>query len=357
MRVTVLPASRLTDDHVSRWSEIQQAEPSLASPFFRPEFAQALASVRDDVAVGIVEEGRQVAGFFPFQRTWGRSGRPMGEPLSDFHGLVARQGCADNAAELIRACGLSAWRFDHLPADQQPFRAYRQVETPSPFMDLCGGFEAYQEKRRLAGSGDIARIQASVRAAERQVGPLRFEFHTTEDRVFEALVRWKSEQYRSTGCTNVFAFPWAVQLLERIRRRQSPLFSGLLSALYFGDRLAAVHLGMRCAGVLHYWFPAYDPALGRHSPGRICLLEIAKAAAAQGVRRIDLGKGMEPYKSRLMSGAISVAEGIVECGAVRRALSRRWRNTRRLAQASLLGGPVRLAAVLTRPLRRWIMFR
>lgn len=357
MRVTIVPADRLTDDHVSLWSEIQQAEPSLASPFFRPEFVQAVASVRDDVAVGLVEESGQAAGFFPFQRTWGRAGRPVGEPLSDFHGLIARQACAWNAENLIRACGLTVWRFDHLLADQGTFRAYHQVETPSPFVDLSAGFQAYQEERRRAGSGEIARIQASIRAAERQVGPLRFEFHTTEDRVFETLVRWKSEQYRSAGCTNVFAFPWAVQLLERIRRQQSPLFSGVLSALYLGDRLAAVHLGMRSAGVLHYWFPAYDPALGRHSPGRICLLEIAKAAAAQGVQRIDLGKGMEPYKSRLMSGAISLAEGIVECGALRRALGRRWRNTRRLAQASMFGAPARLAAALTRPLRRWIMFR
>lgn len=357
MRVAVLPASQLTDDHVRLWSAIQQSEPSLASPCFRPEFAQAVAAVRSDVSVGVLEDGGQTSGFFPFQRSWGKAGRPVGDPLSDFQGIIAGNPCAWNAEELVRACGLTAWRFDHLLSDQQPFRPFHQVETLSPFVDLSRGFAAYEEDRCRAGSREIVRIRANVRAAQRQVGPLRFEFHTSDGRVFETLVRWKSEQYRGTGCTNVFALPWVLRLLERIRRQQGAMFAGVLSALYLGDRLAAVHLGMRSADVLHYWFPAYDPELGRHSPGRICLLEIAKAAAAQGVRRIDLGKGMEPYKSRLMSGAISLAEGIVECGSLRRALGRRWRSTRRLAQASRFGAPLRLAAALTRPLRRWIMYR
>ena len=357
MKITVVPANRLTDADLARWSEMQQADPSLWSPCFRPEFVEAVAALRSDVEVGVLEEPGQVCGFFPFQRGRWKIGRPVGEPLSDFHGVIARAGVAWSAEELVRGCGLNAWRFDHLPADQPPFCSHCRAETPSPWVDLSRGFDAYRQQRERAGSGEVARIERIRRVAERQVGPVRFEFHSTDDRVFDTLLRWKSQQYRRTRYVDVLAFPWVVGLLDRIRRRQGEAFSGLLSALYLGDRLAAVHLGMRSYGVLHYWFPAYDPELGRHSPGLICFLEIAKAAASLGVQRIDLGKGLEPYKTRLMSDASVVAEGSVTCQPVLRAIERAAQGGRRLARLPLLGAPARLAAMVTRPVRRWMTFR
>src|SRR5262249_44279865 len=96
-----------------------------------------------------------------------------------------------------------------------------------------------------------------------------------------------------------------------IYARQSEEFAGVLSLLYVRDQLAAGHFGMRAGGVLHYWFPAYDPKYSRYSTGLIQLLKIADAISALGVRTIDLGKGAAAYKERLQNGFVTVAEGSV----------------------------------------------
>ena len=89
----------------------------------------------------------------------------------------------------------------------------------------------------------------------------------------------------------------------------------------------------------------------------ILLLQIMKAAPGLGIRRIDLGKGDEDYKVRLMSGTTLVAEGSVEC----RSLARAWgcvrRGVARLAHEPVLGAPARMASQFSRPLRQWLMFR
>ena len=126
------------------------------------------------------------------------------------------------------------------------------------------------------------------------------------------MVQWKTAQYLRTNITDVFAFPWTRALLERIFCCRSEAFAGELCALYAGDRLVAVHFGMRSYGVLHLWFPSYDIAWAKFSPGLIRDLELLQAAAARGIRRVDYGKGMTEQKKYFMSGASRVAEGSVD---------------------------------------------
>src|SRR3712207_5406485 len=103
MKVTVVPAKRLTEDLIIRWSEIQQKNPDLCSPFFCPDFTQAVAAVRDDAFVAVIDDGEA---FFPFQKTSMGFGRPIGGPVSDYHGLVAPQDAKHDLKALMRACKL-----------------------------------------------------------------------------------------------------------------------------------------------------------------------------------------------------------------------------------------------------------
>ena len=216
-------------------------------------------------------------------------------------------------------------------------------------MDLSQGFEALSGSYRRRGSRIVADMLRKKNRAAREVGPPRLEIHVADDRIFRTLLDWKAAQYVRTGVANLFAVPWVVELLDRLRRQQTEDFAGRLSALYLGDRLAAVHLGMYSGGVLHYWFPAYDVELGRYSPGLIWFLETARAAALHGIRRIDLGKPSEKYKLRLMSGATTVAKGAVDLRPAVRVLRRGWWRTRDcLRQTPLWRG----AAVPVRWLRR-----
>ena len=168
---------------------------------------------------------------------------------------------------MLRGCGLAAWYFDHLPAAQTPFEKFSWGRSQSPYLDLSGGFDAYIAQRRNAGSSAIAQVRRKARKIAREVGPLRFELHTSDEQVWQALLKWKTAQHRQTGVLQVLKYPWVVALLQRLRRTQSEKFSGLLSALYAGNQLAAVHLGLKGSNALHIWFPAYNSRLGRYSVG------------------------------------------------------------------------------------------
>ena len=126
------------------------------------------------------------------------------------------------------------------------------------------------------------------------------------------MMRWKSEQYRRTGATDVFRIGWVVSLLERILERPTKTFRGVLSTLRAGDQVLAVHMGMRSLDRWHYWFPAYAAEHARFSPGRILLMEMAARAESLGIRVIDLGKGAASYKERFANDSIAIAEGAVQ---------------------------------------------
>ena len=80
-----------------------------------------------------------------------------------------------------------------------------------------------------------------------EVGPLRFVAHETAGEPFDQLLAWKLAQYVRTERRGSLQEKWAVDALKLMLERQGEGFWGMLSCLYAGDRLAAVHLGIRSA--------------------------------------------------------------------------------------------------------------
>jgi CelD/BcsL family acetyltransferase involved in cellulose biosynthesis len=324
MRIEAIPAVQLTPEQLLLWSQFQRADPSLDSPYFRPEFTQAVAAVRSDVEAGILEDGNDVVGFFPFQRGKGNVGLPVGGKMSDFHGLIARQGLNFNPQEIIKGCKLSAWRFDHLIAGQESFRPYHWSAAGSPYMDISGGWRAYENRQLAEHKSSFKRMCRKIRQVEYEAGEIRLEVHTADNKAFSSMIEWKRKQYKNTGVTDVLAVDWTVALLQRILTCKEEPFSGILSALYIDNILAAVLLSMKSYGVLHGWFSAHGPQFAQFSPGMILLLEFAKVAEKWGINRIDLGKGPEDYKRHIMSDSITVAEGSVDTRPLGRIIRRHW---------------------------------
>jgi CelD/BcsL family acetyltransferase involved in cellulose biosynthesis len=268
--------------------------------------------------------------------------------LSDFHGIVAAPAFTCDPRDLLAACGLSAWDFDHLLAAQTMFEPYHHSKTGSPFLDVSKGYEEYAAERRRAGSEQIKKNGTLRRKFEREIGPLRFEAHCPDPAMLERLMRLKSEQYATTGVDDIFAERWVRHVLAEIHAAQSPTFAGMLSVLYANDEPAAVHFGMRSDTVWHYWFPAYEPRFSHYSPGLILLLEIAQCAPAIGLKSIDLGKGETLYKQRLMSGEIPLAEGSVERPSFATVTRRLRRSFRSMVRNSPLGPPARAVVGMMR---------
>ncbi len=336
MRVTVIRPSELDADLTGRWNEIIAANAEFASPYFCPEYTRAVASVRDDVHVGVMRDGEDVIGFFPFQRGRGGIGVPVGGPFTDIQGVIAVPGAEWSAGDLIRGCGMSVWQFDHVLASQKPFRPWQRVLTCSPMIDLPDGFEGYANTLRAAGSKQMQRLGQKQRGFERDEGPLRFEMQMQDTGVLGQLLEWKSRQYLDSGLVDAFDFPWTRALLENILAVQSENFGGLLSALYAGDRLAAIHMGMRSRTIWHYWIAAYTHDFARYSPALLLLVEMARTAASLGLTAIDMGKGPEEYKTWFATSAVLITEGSVELPSLARALRTARQGTEYLVRHSPL---------------------
>lgn len=339
MNVNVVSATRLPADQVALWSRLQQADAEVDSPFFRPEYTRAVAAICDGVEVALLRQDSETIGFFPFQQVGGNVGVPVGGHLCDFHGAVVRAGASFRPAALMRGCGLTAWHFDNLLASQKPFRPYHWAEWDASYMDLSGGFDAYQRQRREAGCKELKRAAQKSRKLAREIGPLRLEAHTPDRKVLATLIGWKLDQYRRIKAGNFLSPAWKIELLESLLNAHGEAFSGMLSALYAGDRLVAAHFGLRSYGVLHGWFPAYDPELSKYSPGQILWAELARVAPSLGIRRIDLGRGDERFKRQLGSGTIRLAEGSVDLRRVRGSVRRSWFHAQRWIRSSPLRVP------------------
>jgi CelD/BcsL family acetyltransferase involved in cellulose biosynthesis len=316
MRVTLLRGRELSADLQRAWSRLQQEHPSLDSPYLSPEFTAAVAAVRDDVRIALLEKDHRIEGFFPFQTGPEGEGVPLADGLSDCQGVVAGKRMEWDAPRLIRDCGLRSWRFTHLLADQRPFLTFQQSTFAAAHIDLSSGYAAFLRKKRELGSRLVEKVQRAERMLEREVGPVHFEVDSDDRAVLRMLMRWKSDQYRRTGIYDRFAIAWIVELLERLWRTRAPGFSGVLSALSVRGEVAAVHLGIRSHRVWHWWFPAYDCRLARYSPGHILLLRCAEAAESLRLQRIDLGNlGASQYKQRFMTGFRLLARGVVTASA------------------------------------------
>jgi CelD/BcsL family acetyltransferase involved in cellulose biosynthesis len=351
----------LDAEDLDRWSRLQQADAALASPFFRPEYAALIDEARAAAgAAGGVEvlrlghAGTDTVGFWPFERD-GAEGRargrgvPVGRHLTDSQGLVAAHDVEIDTVAALRAAGLERWTFDHLPlgppsptgagepsatpggpsdgaASPQPALArWATPTTPSPVIELDDGFEAWAAATHAARAE-----QRKGRRMAKELGPLRFEVRTTDAEVLRRLLAWKSGQYLATGVTDITEVGWCRSTFELAAALDEPLLQGIMSALWAGDDLVAAHLGLRSGPVWHWWLPAYDPAAARHSPGTVLLLAMADAAPGLGVRMIDLGKGDEPYKARLATGAVPLGRGAVVVPSLRgraRAVRTKLRRT------------------------------
>ncbi|MGE0606782.1 MAG: GNAT family N-acetyltransferase [Pirellulales bacterium] len=330
----------MTSAQIAAWGELQSNHGDLWSPFFRPEFTLAVAAVRPDVEVAVLYQDDIPAGFFPYQRGDGNVATPVGGWLSDYQAVIAAADLQWDPLELLRACGLQAWNFTDLVASQSPWAKFHRRQSNSSIWHVAGGLPAHGAQENRASKDWFAQHQRKARKASREIGPLRFVPCETEA-ALPTLMSWKRRQYRETGVLDRLRPAWVSDLLARVMKSQSAEFSGPLSALYFGDRIAALHLGLRSRAVLHYWLPAYDMELSRYSPGTLLLLEAARVAEESGLRTIDFGPGDEPYKARLTTETVAVASGFVDRRPVRRALKAAAWRTRNCVSRSALRGPVR----------------
>lgn len=341
MNVRVVAAGSLSAEELACWSRIQQGAPSLGSPFFSPTFTSIVATTRADVWVAVLEEDEQLRGFFPFERGRLGSGRPAGSLISDYHGVVAPEDVSWDARALIRACGLKTWEFHQLVTSQSSFEPYHHVRRESMQIDLSGGFEAYMHGIQQAHGTTLKRLYRNTRKLEREHGALRFEQHSEDPAALAMLLRWKSEQYARTGAVEILKREWIREVLRLAHTTQTMGFAGVLSLLFADSRPVAALFGIRCEGVCHCWFPAYDPEFAQYSPGLILLLKLAEGAQQANIKILDLGAGDYGYKRIFMNRSVALAQGSIELPSVAAGAARTRRAAKSLIRRTTMAPRLR----------------
>ena len=303
--VRVLAPPDLQSRHLVAWRNILAENAQLSSPFFSPEYSLALARVIPHVFFGVLEQEGSPVAFLPFERCAYGIGHRL--RLCDYQGFVSMPEVAFDVRSFILECGLRAWDFDHLLAEQAVAAQFHRNIAVSYVMDLTNGFDAYVDERNATGTKQIKTTCNLQRRLERECGPLRFAMHVEDPAILAQLLKWRTSKYQeSRHRPDVVA-----GILDEFLLEQSDHCQGTLSVLYVDNIVAACHFGLRSQTTWHYWFPAYNPDFEKYSPGSILLLGMAKIAPRIGITAIDLGKGEQDYKKRFASRTIPIAEGYV----------------------------------------------
>jgi CelD/BcsL family acetyltransferase involved in cellulose biosynthesis len=351
MRVHVIHPSELGPGEIAVWRAMQRATQSLSNPFLSPSYAIAVGTVRPQSRVAVLMDGASIIGFFPFEKRRLGIGVPISGWVSSCQGVVHAAGAEWNAMELLRGCGLAAWKFDNLIPEQEPFQQYHLSTRPAPVIDLSCGFGAYYAAIRARKTRFCRELERKARKIEREIGDLHVECGSRDLGALRTLMAWKSEQYQRTAHVDRFEQPWLAGLLERLLACQTADLTGLLSVMSADGQVIAVQLGLRSGGLLVGWFTGYDTRHARYSPGLINLLRMAETVAAAGVNTIHMGKGALKYSCPLQNDDLMVSDGVVTSTSVVGMAQRAYSVTTKQALTLVRQAPI-LHRTLDRAFRR-----
>jgi CelD/BcsL family acetyltransferase involved in cellulose biosynthesis len=344
VRVSVVRPAELGRTEIELWRRFQEPSLELSSGFLAPEFALAVGEMRPQARVAVLEQDGEPAGFLGFELGRFGVGKPIGAGLTEVQGVVGRPELEPDLRALVRGCGLTVLELDRLLAAQAPARRSGATAWRAPVIELADGCEAYLDECRKRSKKLVGDTFYKLRRLEREHGPVRVEDRAGDTGALRTVLAWKSAQYRRTGLADRFADETIAQLVERLLAVRSPSFGGMLPMLLVDGRPAAGHVMLRCGPVLTGWFPAYDPAFARYSPGLILRLLTVRLAEQAGIEVIELGREGGDYKERLKTGdRLLVETAVSRPGPVAVA---RWarREPERLLRAGVVRNPALYAS-------------
>ncbi len=303
---TVTPAE-LTPDELTAWRDMVAADGRYASPYFDPRFTQIAGEVAPGAAVAIIHRGGDIVGFFPHQRR-GETLQPIGAPLNDYHGVIARR---DSAPLLENLPGLLGAPSLNVNGWVGPAVGERLITGRTLQADLTKGWTAYDAGRRAAHRKYFKDKDRARRSLERDHGEVRVTVEGHDRAGLERLIALKSEQYRTSGRHDIFACGWTADLLKALHAADTPEFGARLAVLEAGGEPIAYELGLHAGERYHFWIPAYEAAMSRYSPGILLSLDTMRQGADHGFKVFDYGFEGEPYKKYFCDRGETVLEGVV----------------------------------------------
>ncbi|HEX4172076.1 MAG TPA: GNAT family N-acetyltransferase, partial [Acetobacteraceae bacterium] len=223
----------------------------------------------------------------------------------DAAGLVAVPELRLKGSQLLRTAGLSALGMSHLVAGQELLGLDAGWSQSGYITDLSDGPDAYFTALLARDRPLVRDTERSLRNTRKEYGePTYLASDSISAEMIAGLISSKRAQYARTGVPDPFARPANRRLLDVLRDIPSDDCRLVYSRLEAGGRVLAQHLGLGHQGVMSYWFPVYDLAARRVSPGRLLLWNIIQCSAKEGTRMIDYGEGDAAYKREFATGSV-----------------------------------------------------
>jgi CelD/BcsL family acetyltransferase involved in cellulose biosynthesis len=356
MQIDIVAPSDLRPEDIAAWRALQAADPAVVSPYLSPDWVMACAAVdgpdKRGARVVILRQDGLAVGFLPV-RVGRATALPVGAPLCDYQGLVARPGLKVDPRAIVRALGVSRLDFTHLLADQLPFEPFIQGRSISQVIDMAQGYDAYAAERRAGGHGILKDVGQKVRKLARENASVEFVPLSSSREHFEQLIELKREKFRATRQTDIFDAVWPLDLVRSLFERRDPAFGGALFTLLINGEAAAMHFALRNQGVLHAWFIGHEPAFERYSPGVVLIDHILRWGSEHGIGELDLGPGDYQFKMRLANRTRTLAHGFVGRPSTATLVRTAQYGVRHAAEALPLGRASELPGKAMRRLDLW----
>ena len=306
--VSVALLDGITESEEALFCAFRDSDPSLSSPYFSIDFLKAIAPHTPGSMLARFHDGDEIVGFFAYQKR-GQSLQPAGAPLSDYHAAVMKAGYAPDWSRLLAAAGAKRLEFNGLIGaeglDRAPIVKHRQI------VDLADGFEAWFASQKARSPKYFKNLGRCTRNVAKDLPDLTFEWVEVSPALLDWVLDLKIDQYKRSGMHNVFSCGWTRDLLVALAEQKTGQAALMAGVYRRGEDLVAAEICLLDGQDLHFWFPAYNPAYGRYSPGLLLTFDIIRHAAKLGFKVFDFGSGGEAYKSPMTTDGPLCYEGQV----------------------------------------------
>jgi len=336
--ITVKRVHELSDTDRTAWAALQASNAATYSPYFHLDYTILLSELRDDVFIACVYENDLPIAFLPYQGQ--RFARPVGAPMTDYHGIICKNNAAFDTVEILKASAIGAYHFSSSVNAQMSL--YFQSEDDGVLMDISAGTETWRKDRDSSYRRHLKSNRRRIRKATEDIGEPRFVWQSNDQVIFDQLIAWKKQKFAETGKYDVLSADWTMELLTRLWKRNNGGLKCDMQALYFGDRLAAVDLGLSDGETFHSWIVAYDGELHSYAPGIQLLEALIDASESLGYKRIDLGVGTDGYKRHYATEPVKAGTGFIAAQGATAALSNIYGKAESFGQKALKDAPGKL---------------
>lgn len=311
----------LSAQDLDAWVKLFPANAQSSSLFMHPEFCRLVHRIVGPVEAVVLEDQGRVVGVVPLARAqglggWMRGYRQVAPDISDGFCFPVEEAYVDTLGTTLLRAGVWSVFVTHFPVGRRIPNVDVGAVTKSYAVRSDVGMGNLWDQLKDRSKKFWSDTERCVRRLNEFSGGYQFHWNSpAPERDLTTLISLKLEQYRRTNQHHAPLFRKDLQeFLKALVLEPKNEFSAPLSVLYCGDQLVAAHLGLLGGGRLHYWFPVYDPAYSKYSPGKILLSEVMKQSDGNSVNVIDFGEGHADYKEVVANETQELTKVIVASG-------------------------------------------